>query len=174
MHTTNAPAGPESAHQYLTFALGGELFGVRIDGVREILEHIEPTAIPMMPSFLRGVINLRGAVVPIVDLQARFGRGTTPVEKRSCFVIVEVEHEAATHPLGILVDAVNEVIAVEKGALEARPAFGTRLRSDFVEGVLNLEKGLVITLDTRNVLSIEEMATMIALVRGGSSDGPGG
>lgn len=168
MHSAaNASDGREPTHQYLTFALGGDVFGVRIDGVREILEYTEPTAIPLLPSFLRGVINLRGAVVPIVDLQSRFGRGATPVEKRSCFVIVEVEHDGTTHSLGILVDAVNEVISVDTGALETRPAFGTRLRSDFVEGVLNLEKGLVITLDTRNVLSIEEMATMIALARGG-------
>ncbi len=156
--------------QYLTFSLGGDQFGVSIERVREILEYAEPTVVPMMPPFLRGVINLRGAVVPIVDLQSRFGRGATSVARRSCFVITEVEHDGAFHPLGILVDAVNEVIAVDRGALEAKPTFGVHIRSDFVEGILNLEKGFVITLDMRNVLSIEEMAAMIALANGRGAD----
>lgn len=149
--------------QYLTFTLGSELFGIPIDRVREILEYVDPTPIPMMPQFLRGVINLRGAVVPVVDLQSRFGRGLTEVARRSCFVIIEVEHEGAPHPLGVLVDAVNEVISVDSSRLEAKPTFGTRIRSDFVDGILNLEKNFVVTLDVKQVLSVEELATLIGL-----------
>lgn len=149
--------------QFLTFALGGESFGVPIERVREILEYVDPTPIPMVPPFLRGVINLRGAVVPVIDLQSRFGRGLTDVAHRSCFVIVEVEYDGVAHPLGVLVDAVNEVIAVDKSRLEARPTFGARIRPDFVDGILNLEKHFVITLDMKQVLSIEELATLIGL-----------
>ena len=156
-------AEEHSILQFLTFTLGGESFGIPIDRVREILEYLEPTPIPMMPAFLRGVINLRGAVVPVLDLQSRFGRGLTEVARRSCFVIVEVEHEGTSHPLGILVDAVNEVIAVDRSRIEPKPTFGTRIRSDFVEGVLNLESGFVVTLEMKQVLSIEELATLIGL-----------
>lgn len=171
--TTQASPGSSASErtcQYLTFTLGGDQFGVSIERVREILEYAEPTVIPMMPPFLKGVINLRGAVVPIVDLQSRFGRGSTSVAHRSCFVITEMEYEGEFHPLGILVDAVNEVIVVDRGTLEAKPTFGVRIRSDFVEGILNLEKGFVITLDMRNVLSIDEMAAMIALANGRGAD----
>lgn len=166
---TNSSPVAERSHpmQYLTFSLGGEVYGAPIDHIREIIEHVDPTTIPMMPSFLRGVINLRGAVVPIIDLNIRFGRSRTEAERRSCVVIAEVEHEGVQHPVGILVDGVNEVVVVERDRLESRPSFGTRLRSDFVEGVLNLESGFVIALDLRSVLSIDEMAAMVALAQGG-------
>ena len=147
--------------QFLTFTLGGENYGIPIERVREILEYVEPTVVPMMPSFLRGVINLRGAVVPVIDLQSRFGRESTEVAKRSCFVIVEVEHEGEAQSLGILVDAVDEVLAVERSRIEPKPGFGTRIRSDFVDGILNLEKKFVITLDIRQVLSMEELASLV-------------
>lgn len=149
--------------QYLTFSLGGEYFGIPIERVREILEYVDPTPIPMMPAFLRGVINLRGSVVPIVDLQSRFGKGATGVAHRSCFVVVEVEYEGRAQSLGVLVDAVEEVVAIERSRLEARPNFGARIRSDFVEGILHLSKRFVITLDMKQVLSIEELATLIGL-----------
>ena len=150
-----------NAVQYLTFSLGGENYGIPIERVREILEYVEPTVVSMMPSFLRGVINLRGAVVPVIDLQSRFGRESTEVAKRSCFVIVEVEHEGEAQSLGILVDAVDEVLAVERSRIEPKPGFGTRIRSDFVDGILNLEKKFVITLDIRQVLSMEELASLV-------------
>jgi purine-binding chemotaxis protein CheW len=148
------------AVQYLTFRLGGENYGIPIERVREILEFVEPTAIPMMPPFLRGVINLRGAVVPVIDLQSRFGHDRTASAPRSCIVIVEVEHEGGSPSLGILVDAVDEVLAVERSRIEAKPSFGTRIRSDFVDGLLNLEKRFVVTLDIQRILSIEELASL--------------
>jgi len=164
------PVEESQTTQYLTFTLGGELFGIPIDRVREILEYLEPTTIPMMPAFLRGVINLRGAVVPVIDLQARFGRGATEVAHRSCFVIVEVEYDGGAHPLGILVDAVNEVVAVDRSRLEPKPTFGARIRADFVDGILNLEKSFVITLNMGQILSIEELATLV----GFASEAAGG
>ncbi|HOX51759.1 MAG TPA: chemotaxis protein CheW [Fibrobacteria bacterium] len=147
--------------QFLTFRLGGENFGIPIERVREILQFVEPTLIPMMPPFLRGVINLRGAVVPVIDLQCRFGRETTNVAHRSCIVIVEIEYDGAAHSLGILVDAVDEVLAVERSRIEPKPTFGTKIRSDFVDGLLNLEKRFVVTLDIQQVLSIDELATLV-------------
>ena len=155
--------------QYLTFTLAGEFFALPIEHVREIIEFDGMTPIPMMPEFLRGVINLRGAVVPVVDLQSRFGRGITTMGKRTCFVIVEVEHDETPHPLGIMVDAVNEVVTVDGSQIEEKPAFGTRLRSDFVDGILNLDGRFVVTLDIHQVLSIEEMASLVGLVEGAAA-----
>jgi len=149
--------------QLLTFTLGEEFFGIPIDRVREILEYSEPTPIPMMPAFLRGVINLRGSVVPILDLQSRFGRHSTQVTRRSCFVIVEVAHDGAPHLMGVLVDAVIEVLAVDRSRIEPKPSFGSRIRPDFLEGVLNLESGFVLALSLDHVLSIEELATLVGL-----------
>lgn len=149
--------------QLLTFTLGGEFYGIPIDRVREILEYSEPTTIPMMPAFLRGVINLRGAVVPILDLQSRFGRQPTEVSRRSCFVIVEIEHDGTSHSMGILVDAVIEVLSVDRTRIEPKPTFGARIRPDFLEGILNLDSGFVLALSLNHVLSIEEMATLIGL-----------
>lgn len=152
-------AGP--VVQFLTFRLGQENFGIPIGMVREILQYLDPTVIPLMPTFVRGVINLRGAVVPVIDLQARFGREPTSVLHRSCFVIVELEDESGGHLLGILVDAVDEVVAVDRSRMEPKPAFGTRIRPDFVEGLIHLDPRLVISLDLQQVLSIEELATLI-------------
>ncbi|NQD36149.1 chemotaxis protein CheW [Permianibacter sp. IMCC34836] len=151
------------ACQYLTFTLGGEAFAIPIEHVREIIEFNGLTTIPMMPPFLRGVINLRGAVVPVVDLQARFGRGETEINKRTCVIIVELTHDDETPSIGIMVDAVNEVLSVERNRLEAKPAFGTKIRADFIDGILNLDGRFIITLDIQQVLSIDEMASLIGV-----------
>jgi purine-binding chemotaxis protein CheW len=153
-----------AVRQYLTFSLGGESFALLVEHVREIIEFDGMTGIPMMPVFLRGVINLRGAVVPVVDLWSRFGRGQTAMGKRTCFVIVEVECDDASHPLGIMVDAVNEVVTVDGSQLEGKPAFGAGIRSDFVDGILNLEGLFVVVLNVSQVLSIEEMASLVEVV----------
>lgn len=148
--------------QFLTFTLGDETFAVAIGKVREIVEFHSLTEIPLMPSFLRGVTNLRGAVIPVIDLLSRFGKGTTVTGHRTCIVIVEVEHDDAFHPLGILVNAVNEVLPVEDSRIEARPTFGTRIRHDFVEALLNLGDRFVIALDVQQTLSVDEMSTLAA------------
>lgn len=152
--------------QFLTFTLGSDFHAVPIEHVLEIIEFDSMTPIPMTPDFLRGVINLRGAVVPVVDLQARFGRGQTMLGKRTCFVIVEVDHGGTPHSLGIMVDAVNEVVNVDPSQLEPAPSFGTRLRSDFVDGIMNLAGRFVVVLDIRRVLSIEEMSSVVGLAAG--------
>jgi purine-binding chemotaxis protein CheW len=155
--------------QYLAFGLGGESFALPIEHVREIIEFDQLTAIPMMPPFLRGVLNLRGAVVPVVDLQSRFGRGETAISKRTCVVIVEVSQGESSHLLGALVDAVNEVLSVDPSQVERKPSFGTGLRADFVDGILNLEHRFIVTLDIDHVLSVEEMAELMGAAGGGEA-----
>jgi purine-binding chemotaxis protein CheW len=111
--TAKKGAGGGDTHQYLTFTLGSEMFAVGILNVKEIIEYGNLTEIPMMPAFIRGVINLRGAVVPVVDLAARFGGKISEVQRRTCIVIVEVTQEDAKHDIGIMVDAVSEVLEIQ-------------------------------------------------------------
>jgi len=144
--------------QYLTFALGREMFAVGILNVKEIIEFGNVTEIPMMPAFIRGVINLRGAVVPVIDLSARFGGPASTVSRRTCIVIVEVDLGEEKSPLGIIVNAVNEVVPVDPSKIESRPAFGSKIRADFVESLLNLGDRFVIALDVQQTLSVDEMS----------------
>jgi purine-binding chemotaxis protein CheW len=146
------------ANQYLTFLLGGEMFAVGILNVKEIIEYGSLTEIPMMPAFIRGVINLRGAVVPVIDLSARFGGKTTEVARRTCIVIVEVQQDEGRHDIGIMVDAVSEVLEIAGSEIEPPPAFGAKIRADFIAGMGKVNAKFVIILDILRVLSVEEMA----------------
>jgi len=151
------------SHQFLSFSLGGEALAVPVEQVREIIEYTPLTIIPGIPVFLRGLINLRGTVVPVIDLQARIGKPPTPIQRRTCIVIVEFVQEESTVNLGMLVDSVNEVITMESEKIDAAPIFGVDLRPDFISGVLNLENRFVIALDLKQVLSIEELSSLISL-----------
>jgi purine-binding chemotaxis protein CheW len=153
--------GLELVRQYLMFNLGGETFGVGIHAIREIIEYPGVTTIPLAPAFLHGVINLRGAVVPVLDLSVRFGRDATSINRRTCIVVVEVAQGEALHMLGVLVDGVTEVREVEPGEVESRPQFGTGLRSDFVTGMLRREHGFIPILDVAAVLSLGELESLI-------------
>jgi purine-binding chemotaxis protein CheW len=133
--------------QYLTFQLSGEMYAVGILNVKEIIEYGQLTEIPMMPAFIRGVINLRGSVVPVVDLSARFGHAQSEVGKRTCIVIVEVSQGDDKHDLGIMVDAVSEVLEVSSADIEPAPAFGAKIRADFIDGMAKISGKFVIILD---------------------------
>jgi purine-binding chemotaxis protein CheW len=156
----NAATGGGDTHQYLTFTLGGEMFAVGILNVKEIIEYGNLTEIPMMPSFIRGVINLRGAVVPVVDLAARFGGKTSAIQRRTCIVIVEVTQEDAKHDIGIMVDAVSEVLEIRADEIEPPPSFGARIRADFIAGMGKVAGKFVIILEIQKVLSVDEMAVL--------------
>lgn len=144
-------------HQYLTFMLGRETFALGILGIKEILEYTQPTDIPMMPDSIRGVVNLRGAVVPVIDLCARFGRASTPVSKKTCIVIVETSIDDERHVLGVLVDAVNEVLEIPVEDIEPPPTFGASIRADFIHGMGKVRGKFVIILDEGRVLSVEDL-----------------
>ena len=147
--------------QYLTFMLGGEMFSIGILCIKEIIEYAGLTEVPMMPACIRGVINLRGAVVPVMDLSSRFGKPTTAVSKRTCIVIVEVANEANENQvMGIVVDAVNAVLEIHGREIEPAPAFGARIRTDFIEGLAKVEGKFVILLNVNRVLSVEEIGAM--------------
>ncbi len=160
--TAIAPGGHagSEAQQYLTFTLGGEMFAVGILNVKEIIEYGNLTQIPMMPPFIRGVINLRGAVVPVVDLAARFGNAPSAVQRRTCIVIAEVVQDDARHDIGIMVDAVSEVIEIAATEIEPPPSFGARIRADFIAGMGKVAGQFVIILEIQKVLSVDEMALL--------------
>lgn len=157
------PVAAGEANQYLTFALGGEMFAVGILNVKEIIEYGSLTEIPMMPAFIRGVINLRGAVVPVIDLSARFGGKTSDVARRTCIVIVEVKQEEGRSDIGIMVDAVSEVLEIAAADIEPPPAFGAKIRADFIAGMGKVGGKFVVILDILRVLSVEEMTTVTAV-----------
>ena len=147
-----------SPAQYLTFQLGGEMFAVGILNVKEIIEYGHLTEIPMMPAFIRGVINLRGAVVPVIDLAARFGGKTTEVARRTCIVILEVADQDFRSDIGIMVDAVSEVLEIPASEIEPPPSFGAKIRADFIFGMGKVAGKFVIILNINNVLSVEEIS----------------
>jgi len=146
--------------QYLTFMLGGEVFAIGILRVKEIIEYQNITPVPMMPDCVRGVINLRGAVVPVMDFLARFGRVPSEVTKRTCIVIVEVEAEAERQTIGVVVDAVNEVLNITPAEIESAPAFGANIRTDFIQGMGKVKGKFVILLNVDKVLSMDELDTL--------------
>ena len=150
----------EAPQQYLTFLLGGEMFAVGILNVKEIIEYGNLTEIPMMPPFIRGVINLRGSVVPVIDLAARFGGAESQVGKRSCIVILEVSEGDFRHDIGIMVDAVSEVIEIPGSEIEPPPSFGARIRADFIQGMGKVAGRFVIILNIVRVLSVDEIALL--------------
>ncbi len=157
--THAAAAGSE---RYLTFVLSGEVFALPILEVTEIIEYRSLTVVPMMPAFVRGVINLRGRVVPVVDLAARFGRGTTDVVRRTSIVIVEPNGQDGDGPdngqdMGIMVDAVNKVIHLAPDDIEPAPAFGAGIRADFIRGMARYDGQFLIVLDAARVLCLDEM-----------------
>lgn len=145
---------------YLAFRLTVDVYAIDILRIREIVEFTKPTSVPLMPPSLRGVINLRGAVVPVIDLAVRFGREATGVGKRTCIVIVEVEHAGASRVLGLMVDGVNAVMEISPNNIEPSPDFGTRVDSDFIAGMARIDGHLFIILDIARVLSIQEMAAI--------------
>src|ERR1017187_1090277 len=148
--------------QYLTFLLSGEMMAIAILHIKEIIEYGNLTEVPMMPSFIRGVINLRGSVVPVVDLSARFGRGKNEVSRRTCIVIIEVHggEEESKHDIGVMVDSVSEVLEIARSEIEPPPAFGAKIRVDFIYGMGKVDGKFVIILDADRVLSVDELSML--------------
>lgn len=150
--------GMPEPRQFLTFLLRGEMFGIGILYIKEIIEYGHLTEIPMTPPTIRGVINLRGAVVPVIDLAARFGGSPSQIGRRTCIVIVEIEDGTQSQDIGLIVDAVNEVIEIPPADITPPPSFGARLRTDFIAGMGKVDGRFVVLLDIGQVLSMNEIA----------------
>lgn len=160
VETGNTNNADIEANQYLTFNSSNEIYGVSIQVIKEILEYNEPTTVPMMPDFIRGVINLRGSVVPVIDLSLRLGKEAGKVTKRTCVVIIEIKHEDERMEIGVIVDAVNEVLDIMPENIESAPNFGAKIRTDFISGMGKIDEKFVVLLSIDNVLSVEELSML--------------
>lgn len=143
--------------QYLSFRCTGERYALPIRQVREIIEYDQLTPVPMMPAFIRGVINLRGKVVPVVDLACRFGLGETARARRTCVIILELDDEGYDRQMGLVVESVEAVFDLEANEVEPAPRFGAGIRADFIAGMARDEQGFLILLDLGRVLSVSDM-----------------
>ncbi|WP_199540902.1 chemotaxis protein CheW [Paraburkholderia kururiensis] len=146
--------------QVLTFMLAGEAYGLGILSIKEIISYTAMTTVPMMPAFARGVINLRGAVVPVMDLLARFGKPSSEVTKRTCIVIVEVQVQGERQDIGIVVDAVNEVLDIPASDIEPPPAFGSSVRTEFIQGMGKVRGRFVVLLALQHMMSANDIAAL--------------
>lgn len=162
MATTSTPQAQEGAggRQFLTFLLGKEVFAMDIRTVREIIQYGPLTLVPLMPDFVRGVINLRGAVVPVIDLHARFGRPVAEIGKKTCIVIFDAVRDGERTELGLLVDAVSEVVDIAEHQIEPPPSFGTAVRRDFIQGMGKLGERFVIILAPERAFDVDDMARL--------------
>ncbi len=154
------PADKEDALQYLTFSVGDEVFAMDIRSVREIIQYGSMTIVPLMPEFVRGVINLRGAVVPVIDLKSRFGRPPAKMGKKTCVIIFDVDADTDKVELGLLVDAVSEVIDIAASQIEPPPQFGTTIAREFIHGLGKVGSQFIVILDPQRALNIDDMAAL--------------
>jgi len=153
---TNKEANASQVRQFLSFVVGGTDFGVPILKVKEILQFEGVTRVPGTPASIRGVINVRGSVVPVVDLGVKFGKGEVPETKRTCVLVVETKTQDETLTLGVIADAVSEVVDLGPDDVEPPPAFGTGVKLDHITGMGKVGKGFVILLDIDRVLTASE------------------
>jgi purine-binding chemotaxis protein CheW len=144
--------------QYLTFTVNGMSFGIAISSIKEIIEYRTPTEVPKMLGCMRGLINMRGRVVPVIDLAVRFGQSKPEPTRRSCIVILDMQQER--HDIGVVADAVSAVVEIADADVEPAPSFGANLRTDFICGMGKIGDAFVVLLDIEKVLSIAELTSL--------------
>jgi purine-binding chemotaxis protein CheW len=145
---------------YLTFTLDEELFAVDVAKVREVLDYTVITKIPRTPEYMRGVINLRGSVVPVIDLRLKFGMSKTENKTDTCVIVLEIEMEEETVVLGALADSVQEVFELEPEQIDPAPRFGTKFKSDFLKGMGKKDEKFIMILEIDKVFTSEELLVM--------------
>ncbi len=147
--------------KYLTFTLAGEEYGIIILKVKEIIGMLPITPVPQTPPYVKGVINLRGKVIPVVDLRRKFGMDPMEYTERTCIIVVEIADSVKTIPMGIVVDSVSEVLNIKSADIEETPSFGNRLDTDYILGMAKVGGGVKILLDIDRVMSADEMASLV-------------
>lgn len=149
-------------NSYLTFKIGEELFGANVSKVLSILELTKITRIPRTPEFIRGVINLRGSVLPIIDIRLKFGLTLTEFTSNTCILVLDIDMDSVTVKIGALVDSVQEVLEIEEGNILPPPNIGAKYKSDFIEGMYKLENSFVMLLNMDLLFSEDELTVMSA------------
>ena len=155
-----AKAMAEREGKYLTFSLADEEYGISILKIKEIIGMMPITSVPQTPEFVKGVLNLRGKVIPVVDLRLRFGMESIDYTERTCIIVVEIQGRTNTIMMGIVVDSVSEVLNIKSEDIENTPTFGAKLDTQYILGMAKMEGGVKILLDIDRVLSNEEVATL--------------
>ena len=150
----------EREGKYLTFTLAEEEYGIGILKIKEIIGMMPITTVPQTPEFVKGVINLRGKVIPVIDLRLRFGMGEIDYTERTCIIVVEIDGQVGTVQIGIVVDSVSEVLNVKGDDIEDTPTFGTKLDTEYILGMAKMEGGVKILLDINRVLNTEEVGML--------------
>ena len=153
-------AGINEAVQYLTFKLADEVFALDVAKVREILEITSITKVPRTPDYMRGVINLRGSVVPVIDVRLKFGMSATEQTVNTCIIVVEINLDGETIVLGALADSVQEVVEMGPESIEPAPHIGARLNTEFIRGMGKVDNRFVMVLDIDKVFSSEELTSI--------------
>jgi purine-binding chemotaxis protein CheW len=156
-------AAMQKAGKYLTFAIGKEEYGLEILKVREIIGFMDITAVPQMPSYIKGVINLRGQVIPVIDLRAKFCMQTAERTEETCIIVVEITQQGRKFSTGIVVDHVSEVLDIPGEAIEESPQFGSAVKTDFILGMGKVGERVKILLDIDKVLATVDMQTLNAV-----------
>ena len=146
--------------KYLTFSMADEEYGIGILKIKEIIGMMSITTVPQTPEFVKGVINLRGKVIPVIDLRLRFGMEAIDYTERTCIIVVEIGGQTGTVQIGIVVDAVSEVLNINEEDVEDTPTFGSKLDTDYILGMAKMEGGVKILLDIDRVLSPEEISQL--------------
>lgn len=146
--------------KYLTFTLEKEEYGIGILKVKEIIGMMPITSVPRTPDFVKGVINLRGKVIPVMDLRLKFDMGEIPYTDRTCIIVVEIDTNSETVLIGIVVDAVSEVLNIQEEDIEETPAFGRKLNTEYILGMAKIDGKVKILLNIDRVLSIEEIENL--------------
>jgi len=146
--------------KYLTFSLAGEEYGIGILKIKEIIGMMPITSVPQTPDFVKGVINLRGKVIPVIDLRLRFGMEEIDYTERTCIIVVEIESPSGMVQIGSVVDAVSEVLNIKGEEIEDTPTFGAKLDIEYILGMAKMEGGVKILLDIDKVLSTEEVSDL--------------
>jgi purine-binding chemotaxis protein CheW len=154
-------AGGDTSAQYLTFYLQDEMFGMNIKPIREITDYGHITKVPMMPDYVRGVVNLRGNVVPVIDLPVRFGWASSPLNKRTCIVMLELESsDQATLTIGIVIDSVSEVLEIESDHINPAPKMGSGISRNFISGMARIDENFIVLLNPQTALLPEELDSL--------------
>ncbi len=151
---------PDQEGKYLTFSMADEEYGIGILKIKEIIGMMPITTVPQTPEFVKGVINLRGKVIPVMDLRLRFGMEAMDYTERTCIIVVEIEGRSGTVMIGVVVDSVSEVLNIKGEDIEDTPTFGTKLNTDYILGMAKMEGGVKILLDINRVLNQEEIAAL--------------
>jgi purine-binding chemotaxis protein CheW len=151
------------AGKYLTFALGKEEFAIQVLGVREIVGIQEITAVPQMPAYVKGVLNLRGKVIPVVDLRLKFGLVELEYRQRTCIIVVQIASPAGAFEIGIIVDGVSEVLSMQANDIEDTPDFGNGVQTPYLLGLAKIKNKVKILLDINRVLNAQELQDLNGL-----------